>query len=59
MRDYLVQTQAEGGHQAGSWYFEHKHSAKGGRLYNTALAIMILEVYYRYMPLYRDSWQGG
>ena len=25
---------------------------KGGRLYNTAMAVMILEVYYRHMPLY-------
>ena len=26
----------------------------GGRLYCTALATMILEVYYRHMPLYTD-----
>ncbi len=57
MRDYLVQTQSNQGHENGSWYFEHSHSQKGGRLYNTAMAIMTLEVYYRYMPLYRDSWQ--
>ena len=25
----------------------------GGRLYNTAMAVMTLEVYYRYLPLYR------
>lgn len=57
MRDYLIQTQANQGHENGSWYFEHAHSKKGGRLYNTAMAIMILEVYYRYMPIYRDGWQ--
>lgn len=57
MRDYLIQTQAKQGHENGSWYFEHTHSLKGGRLYNTAMAIMTLEVYYRYMPLYRDGWQ--
>jgi hypothetical protein len=52
LRDYLIQTQATKGHQAGSWHFEDKHGDVGGRLYTTAMAIMTLEVYYRYMPLY-------
>ena len=52
LRDYLVQTQSETGHEAGSWYFQEKHGDAGGRLYNTAVAVMILEVYYRYLPLY-------
>lgn len=52
MREYLIQTQATQGHEAGSWYFDDPHSRVGGRLYTTALAVMILEVYYRYMPLY-------
>ena len=59
MRDYLIRTQSSQGHENGSWYFDHEHSLKGGRLYNTAMAIMTLEVYYRYMPLYRDSWRNG
>ena len=28
---------------------------RGGRLYNTSLACMTLEVYYRYLPLYDDG----
>lgn len=52
LRDYLVQTQSRQGHQAGSWFFKDKHGSAGGRLYSTAMAVMILEVYYRYMPLY-------
>ena len=32
---------------------------RGGRLYNTALAIMILEVYYRHMPLYSEKAVDG
>lgn len=52
MRDYLIQTQAPTGHQAGSWFFPDKHSNVGGRLYVTCLSIMTLEVYYRYLPLY-------
>ncbi len=52
MREHLIAMQATGGHEAGSWYFPDRHGDKGGRLYNTAMAVMILEVYYRYMPLY-------
>ena len=52
MRDYLIQTQQREGHQEGSWHFPDAHGAAGGRLYNTAMAVMILEVYYRYMPIY-------
>ena len=54
LRDFLVRTQAAEGHASGSWYFddEHQSSVQGGRLFNTALAIMTLEVYYRYLPLY-------
>jgi hypothetical protein len=56
MRDYLVKSQAAHGHEAGSWYFEEAHSSHGGRLYTTAMATMTLEVYYRYMPLYQESF---
>jgi len=52
MRDYLIETQDRDGHEAGSWHFDHQHAERAGRLYNTAMATMILEVYYRYMPLY-------
>ena len=52
MRDYLVKTQSRKGHQSGSWYFKNKHGDAGGRLYNTCMSIMTLEVYYRFMPLY-------
>ncbi len=55
MREYLVKTQDRRGHQLGSWYFPDKHGKVGGRLYTTAMAIMILEVYYRYMPLYDEK----
>ena len=52
-------TQAKVGHESGSWYFSGRYGEKGGRLYNTAMAIMILEVYYRYMPLFSDKVLGG
>ena len=56
LRDYLINTQEKGAsHGAGSWYFADQHGAVGGRLYTTAMAVMILEVYYRYLPLYNPK----
>lgn len=51
-RDRLVSLQAKEGHEAGSWYTADHQTTAGGRLCDTALAIMILEVYYRHLPLY-------
>jgi hypothetical protein len=56
MRNYLVSTQFEDGHEAGSWYFDEAWSDRGGRLYTTTLAILTLEVYYRYMPMYQSEF---
>ncbi len=57
MRDYLVKTQATKGPSKGSWMFSPRSlgSERGGRLYNTSMACMTLEVYYRYLPLYDDN----
>ncbi len=52
LRDRLVTTQSRRGHEHGSWYFHDEHGKSGGRLYTTAMCVMILEVYYRHMPLY-------
>jgi hypothetical protein len=55
IREHLIATQVEGkGHLQGSWYFDDPHGKVGGRLYTTALAVMTLEVYYRYLPLYEN-----
>jgi hypothetical protein len=56
MRDQLVNAQARNGHEKGSWFFTGDHgSSLGGRLYSTAMAAMILEVYYRHLPIYRKQ----
>lgn len=58
MRDMLVNSQQKQGHAAGSWYedFDKGHGPPaGGRLYTTALATMILEVYYRHLPMYAKA----
>ncbi|MCE2809525.1 MAG: hypothetical protein LW850_03910, partial [Planctomycetaceae bacterium] len=56
MRDQLVSSQIQTGHGAGSWFIENGHSSDaGGRLYSTCMSTMMLEVYYRYMPLYAEQ----
>jgi hypothetical protein len=54
MSEQLVTSQGKEGHEAGSWFVgggDHGADA-GGRLYCTAMATMILEVYYRHLPIY-------
>ena len=56
VREHLIDTQDHSsGHARGSWYFPDKHGQVGGRLYTTAMAVMTLEVYYRYLPLYGEA----
>lgn len=68
MRDGLVSRQAKNGNEAGSWYasdlpkiareeqeLESGYHEYGGRLYYTSLATMILEVYYRHLPLFQKT----
>lgn len=54
LRDFLVAQQATVGHEKGSWHFQDKWGDIGGRLYTTAMCTMMLEVYYRYLPLYAE-----
>ncbi|MCH7729233.1 MAG: hypothetical protein IH991_22545 [Planctomycetes bacterium] len=58
MRDGLVDTQVKNknSHEFGSWHFTGDHGAgRGGRIYSTSMATMILEVYYRHMPIYQTA----
>jgi len=54
-RDSLIARQTLEGHERGSWYFCGQWNDEGGRLYTTSLAMMILEVYYRHLPLYQKQ----
>lgn len=54
MREQLVTTQIKDGPGAGSWNVTDPHGGAGGRIYQTALSVMTLEVYYRHLPLYRQ-----
>ena len=57
MRDQLIKSQATAGHERGSWAIPGPGhtSLKGGRLYETSMSTMVLEVYYRHMPIYRKQ----
>lgn len=53
VRDWLIESQGKEKHETGSWYFSFaNHASVGGRLYCTAMATMMLEVYYRHLPIY-------
>ena len=54
LRDLVIDMQQKGGHEAGSWDPVGPFSGTGGRIYTTSLALCILEVYYRHLPLYRE-----
>jgi len=55
MRDQFVEQQEKAGHAKGSWFMEGRHNERGGRIYMTSLATMSLEIYYRYMPIYKSE----
>ena len=64
MKKMLLATQATKGHEAGSWFtgvdgcdpnLNIRPPVVGGRLYCTSLATMMLEVYYRHLPIYRNQ----
>ncbi len=56
LRDYLIKTQSHNGHETGSWSFPPCHSnAVGGRHFDTCMACLILETYYRSKPAYTST----
>ncbi len=55
MKNHLTQSQITSGPDAGSWDTRCIWSGYGGRIYSTAIACLSLEVYYRYLPMYRSN----
>lgn len=58
MKAMLLKSQSNKDHEAGSWYdgVNGGHGAHAaGRIYCTSLATMMLEVYYRHLPIYRNQ----
>ena len=54
VRDTLTKCQVRTGKDEGSWPPKSRWALRGGRVYSTAMAIITLEVYYRYAPIYRE-----
>lgn len=50
-RELLAHQESDGG-DAGSWPPEGEWANVGGRVYQTTLCALMLEVYYRYLPMY-------
>ena len=62
LKQQLCSTQIPHGTNAGSWNPTCIWGGYGGRVYSTAVACMCLEVYYRYLPMYKaeqfaNQWQ--
>ncbi len=57
LRGLLINSQAQSGALAGSWDnrapLPDRWGLEGGRLYLTAMHLLMLEVYYRHLPLYQ------
>jgi hypothetical protein len=54
LRDMLVETQITTGQHAGTWHPRDNWESRGGRVYATSLKLLMLEVYYRHLPLYEQ-----
>jgi hypothetical protein len=56
MRELLPAKQIKDGPERGSWDPNgDRWGTSGGRLYVTCMSLYVLEVYYRYLPLYQDA----
>jgi hypothetical protein len=56
LKKRLLETQVPVYHtDGGSWTPDEVWGGYGGRVYQTAMSCMCLEVYYRYLPLYQPS----
>ena len=60
LADQLLAHQRKNGPPAGSWDPDGEWAEVGGRVYQTALCTLMLEVYYRYLPLFlRERPEGA
>ncbi len=51
MKEALLQAQIKKGYDKGTWEPVDRWSSFGGRLYTTSMAVLTLQVYYRYPPV--------
>jgi hypothetical protein len=55
LRSTLVSSQRTDGALAGSWDPDSVWGGYGGRIFSTSLSTLCLEIYYRFLPLYREA----
>lgn len=55
LKTELCRTQRFDGRFAGSWDPDRTWGTYGGRVFQTSLSCLCLEVYYRYLPMYDES----
>lgn len=55
MREHIVSQQSSSGELDGSWDTNTQWGTRGGRIYTTSMAALTLQVYYRYLPMYRGN----
>jgi len=53
IQEFLRRTQQRGGEEDGCWDTNSKYGSRGGKVYTTAINALTLEVYYRYLPMYK------
>ncbi|MCC6741124.1 MAG: hypothetical protein IT452_18940 [Planctomycetia bacterium] len=53
LKKELLPMQVRSGHEDGSWPTKGLDTGYGGRAYGTAMAVLNLEIYYRYLPSYK------
>ena len=59
LQSALVRTQNGEGELAGSWDPVCIWGGYGGRIYSTSMSALCLEVYYRFLPLYKGRTDAG
>ena len=58
IREYLLKLQSKTGRDKGAWPQRPQHGHQGGLIYTTTMATLTLEVYYRYLPIYKHQRTG-
>lgn len=53
MRELHIKEQVKNGKHAGSWHPRDRWEKTAGRIFSTSLRLLMLEVYYRHLPLYQ------
>jgi hypothetical protein len=53
LSELLLESQVKSGSMAGAWTPQDNWEKSGGRIYATSLRLLMLEVYYRHLPLYQ------